>query len=290
MFYFIILCLPLKGLTEEDTSIRANLNDTSNFAQRIMNINVHEQVIKEEFLFFTDTSSSKYNHLINKANQQLANRDIKGGLNTIQRVPLYAVPENDLPSYWRTATLAAYLNGETDNALSIVKQYELYDSSHLAMDTSIQLLKCLIFLEQDNYNQLASEFKSFKTRLSISESKTIIIDSLIKVGQQLKLKSAKKAALLSAIIPGSGQIYLKHTEEGLVNFALNLTTLSFTAFCIYKGYYATGVLIGYTLFQRFYTGGLRRTEKLTEDYNNALTIPLKQNLKERLIRLNLQNK
>ena len=96
--------------------------------------------------------------------------------------------------------------------------------------------------------------------------------------------------MLSALIPGTGQMYTGHFEEGLVNLGLNVLTLSFTGYCIYKGYYATGILIGYTLFQRFYTGGLRRTEKLTTDYNNAKTIPLKQNLKDHFIRLNLHTK
>jgi len=244
----------------------------------------------DEYAFFTDTTDLKHIHLLNKIDHLLEKGELAQANKIVSRIPIYAIPAKHLSHYYNSIALCAYLNQEADNALSIIQQYELNDSIGLSRDTAAQLLKCLILLSKDDYQQLSTTFTTFKTSFQLPREKTKTIDSLIEVGKNFKLKSAKKAALLSAFIPGTGQMYTGHFEEGLVNFGLNLATLGFTAFCIYKGYYATGILVGYTLFQRFYTGGLRRADKLTSDYNNSLTIPLKQNLKERLIQLNLQSK
>jgi TM2 domain-containing membrane protein YozV len=252
--------------------------------------NTPDITLLDEYSFYIDTSETKYIHLIDKVDHLLKKGDLLNANKVVARIPLYSVPTRELSHYYKSTALCAYLNQETDNALSIIRQYELTDSLGLVHDTAAQLLKCLILLSKDDYTNLAKSFSQLEVNFKIPEAHTIEIDSMIAVGKNLKLKSAKKAAFLSAIIPGSGQMYTGHVEEGIINFGLNLATLSFTVFCIYKGYYATGILVGYTLFQRFYTGGLRRADKLSTDYNNSLTIPLKQNLKERIIRLNLQSK
>ncbi len=278
----------MKGITQVDSS-KTELNIISTKLEP----QIHQTAfspLMDEYAFYLDTTEIKYVHLLNKIDHLLAIGELKLANTTVARIPIYGIPPQYLSHYYKSAALCSYLNQESDNALSIIQQYELTDSIHMIQDTAAQLLKCLIHLSLDDYSAVENSFNSIKKKYKLTTQNTHEIDSLIQVGRQLKLKSAKKAALLSAIIPGSGQLYLGHFEEGLVNFGLNLTTLGFTAFCVYKGYYATGILVGYTLFQRFYTGGLRRTDKLTTDYNNALTIPLKQNLKERLIRLNLQTK
>lgn len=256
----------------------------------MLHLNKADATLINEYAFYADTTDKKYVHLLNKIDILLANGEITQANKDVERIPSYAIPTNQLSHYYKTTALCAYLNQETENAHSIIQQYELTDSAGLIQDTAAQLLKCLIMLSMDDYNSLEQSFDFIKTKYNISNKVSIEIDSLIEVGKNLKLKSIKKSTYLSALIPGLGQVYTGHLEEGLVNFGLNLTTLGFTALCIYKGYYATGILIGYTMFQRFYTGGLRRAEKLTVDYNKSLTIPLKQNLKDRIIHLNLQSK
>lgn len=288
MFCFIILCLPLKGMTQVDSSKKELNTVIANV--KLSNENPATNTLLDEYAFYSDTTDNKYIHLLDKIDHLLEKGEIKQASKVVERIPVYAIPSQQLKHYYNSTALCAYLNKEEDNSLSIIQQYELNDSIGLSRDTAAQLLKCLILLSKDDYPKLCTTFTTFKTSFQIPIDRTSTIDSLIEVGKNLKLKSAKKAALLSAFIPGTGQMYTGHFEEGLVNFGLNLATLGFTALCIYKGYYATGILIGYTLFQRFYTGGLRRADKLTSDYNNSLTIPLKQNLKERLIQLNLQSK
>jgi len=85
-----------------------------------------------------------------------------------------------------------------------------------------------------------------------------------------ELKDPHRAALLSMIIPGSGQMYAGSWGSGLFNLAIHLATMGGAVAGFTQGYYVTAWLGGLGLFQRFYQGGVRRAEELCEMKNRQL--------------------
>lgn len=81
------------------------------------------------------------------------------------------------------------------------------------------------------------------------------------------LKNANTAEWLSRFIPGLGQTWLGYPGEGSVSFLLNAASLGIGALGILTGYPVSGYIIGGGLLQKFYFGGLRRTQYLSEKTN-----------------------
>lgn len=96
--------------------------------------------------------------------------------------------------------------------------------------------------------------------------------------KRVRIKSINKAENLSRFIPGSGQIYAGNTGEGIVNFLINASVLTFAGFQVYNGFYITGYLAGLGFFNKTYHGGIKRAgvvasrknEKLMVDFNSKI--------------------
>jgi hypothetical protein len=70
------------------------------------------------------------------------------------------------------------------------------------------------------------------------------------------------------ILPGVGQLYAGYFWEGALNVTLQLAGLGFTGLCIWQKYYFTGAFVGFSIFQKFYGGGINRTQFLVEKRNH----------------------
>jgi hypothetical protein len=84
-----------------------------------------------------------------------------------------------------------------------------------------------------------------------------------------KLHSPQKAENLSRFIPGSGQIYCGHFLEGSFNFLMNSTILGFSLYEFLTKYYFTGYIVGLSLFNKTYHGGMNRAKLLAGEKNIA---------------------
>ena len=82
-----------------------------------------------------------------------------------------------------------------------------------------------------------------------------------------KFHSPGKAETLSRFIPGSGQIYCGAFFEGSFNFVMNAAVLGFSLYEFYTKYYFTGYIVGLTLFNKTYHGGMHRANLLAAEKN-----------------------
>ncbi|MEO0185574.1 MAG: hypothetical protein ABIL20_07230 [candidate division WOR-3 bacterium] len=83
-------------------------------------------------------------------------------------------------------------------------------------------------------------------------------------------KSITKAMLLSAILPGSGEIYAGNIKQGLQDFILT----SLSGFLLYnsiknKKYVDAGLVFSF-LFNRFYFGSISNAGSIVRNYNEKL--------------------
>lgn len=114
------------------------------------------------------------------------------------------------------------------------------------------------------------------------------LESLLTKASRAKYKSPNKAVLLSTLIPGAGQIYCGGWRTGLNAFALNGGLGYWTVNSLVRKRYASGAMIFYFLFQRYYKGNLDHSYNLAvlanEEKDNRIEkeiIHLMENAPER---------
>ena len=95
-----------------------------------------------------------------------------------------------------------------------------------------------------------------------------------------RIKSVKKAENLSRFFPGSGQIYAAGGSEGIINFLINASVLTFTGCQVYNGFYITGYLAGLGFFNKTYHGGIKRAGVLASEKNKKLIINFNSKISE----------
>lgn len=93
------------------------------------------------------------------------------------------------------------------------------------------------------------------------------VDSLYLKSELPEYRSEKKAETLSRFIPGSGQIYCGKVFEGSFNFLMNASLLGFSLYEFYTKYYFAGYVVGLTLFNKTYHGGMHRASFLANERN-----------------------
>lgn len=185
-------------------------------------------------------------------------------------------------------SLCAYLNGEPARALWKIDEYmhRSKDSASFSYFMPVKILslnetfqwdaakKC--FLEYVNMQHFTPEKKA--------EMDQTVTDLYSRKGRP-RIKSVDKAENLSRFIPGSGQIYAGSAGEGIVNFLINASVLTFAGVEVYNGFYITGYLAGLGFFNKTYHGGMkragvlasRRNQKLMVDFNSQINQIIRSN-------------
>jgi tetratricopeptide (TPR) repeat protein len=250
-----------------------------------------QALLSAETIYFTESNPAIKNEaILKKCSVYLLQKDYQSAEMTLDRINFFETSDSFQFSTQLLMATTFYLNEEYENALSSLTRIDLMLPKY-ATDKKKSILKILCYNEMNKWEESAKELDSLKRNTIIT--KTALNDS---IWQQLhlalsnknvpKLKSAKAGRNLSMVIPGSGQIYAGNIQEGLVNTFLEVACLGFIGFTFYHHYYASGILVGYALFQRFYKGGLRRVDYLIKEKNKSRVIPYNQHLKELLLQLN----
>jgi len=228
----------------------------------------------ERALYQAESLEEHFQLLTSKSELYLQLGSYENAFKTCQRGYFDQLSDTAKLKLKSNSALAAYLNSEFNKA-----EFELLNLKLALTDTSLMeetyFLQVLIHNEKQEWNK-AKEL--LLKSVDLTEMKAEHRDSLKSVVELMyqeenipKLKDPQKAGTLSAFLPGVGHLYAGYFWEGFANVALQLVGLGVGGVAIYFKYYITGVAVGYGMFQRFYSGGVRRAEYLANKKNYLRT-------------------
>lgn len=173
-----------------------------------------------------------------------------------------------------------FLAGSYEDVISQIEQLQFFvNDSTLKYQSDIWKIMALTHLKR--YTEAKKCFEGYVLRRKL----TIDVDSVFSFANKNRFKNVKKAEALATFLPGVGMMYVGNTTEGLISLGLQLGTLGFAGYSFWKGYYLSGFLTGFGLFQSFYFGGIRRTELLANMRNQYLADDNAQQITNVLMKL-----
>jgi tetratricopeptide (TPR) repeat protein len=240
----------------------------------------------EKQVYFASSNAEKAGSLLNKAG---CLKEI--GLYSDAQKSLLRANYTDLSDSlvfalrYQTA-LCAYLAADFSTAESQLLQ-AIYFTRDSVFKRQALLLHALVLNETQQWKQAEEHLLEYVSYTSapqtIKDSISFAVKKMYGKDNIPHLKKMKKAQTLSALMPGTGQMYAGYFGEGLANLSFQLAALAFTGFNVYTHYYVTSLFIGYSIFQKFYLGGINRVEFLVNKKNYQLTRAFNEKNKQELI-------
>jgi hypothetical protein len=218
----------------------------------------------ENQIFNSKNNDAKINLIVKKAELLKSTKDFSLAIQNLNRIDLENLEDTLQQKILYQLMLCNYLNEDFISAKTSMIQYDNY-----CKDTSDKYgcnwLKCLIFLYNDDFENAQK-----KLLQSVNDTFKNTADSIFSASLP-KLKNEKKAKILSAILPGTGQMYAGKIGFGMVNLLAVTGATYFTYWHILHQYYLIAAVTGTGLFGRFYLGGLKTSQSWVQRKNNAKT-------------------
>lgn len=108
------------------------------------------------------------------------------------------------------------------------------------------------------------------------------LDTLFTLAINTPQKSVKNAKILSAILPGAGQVYAGNWLDGLNALVLNSAIGFLAVDSALDGHYVDATLWATTIFFRYYHGNLYHAGKAVEAFNEEVSRQAAEKILERL--------
>lgn len=109
-----------------------------------------------------------------------------------------------------------------------------------------------------------------------------MLDKLFDKADNLPRKSTGVAKVLSAILPGAGQVYAGNWRGGLNALVLNGVFGYVAVDSVLDRHYVDAVSWTYFIFQRYYLGNLYRAEKTVDEFNEDISRRAADNILKQL--------
>ncbi|MFY9151793.1 MAG: hypothetical protein WAO52_07265 [Prolixibacteraceae bacterium] len=229
----------------------------------------------ERMIFKSESQANLYFYKYKKALCFKQMKDFDRVINELQ--PLYFANSYDslFQRVYYEQSLCYYLNGDPKKALWKIDEY-FHRSTDTTSYSVFMPVRLLCLNETFQWAEAQECFLRFIKVQNFNSDKDAemkqMVNNLYLKRNLPRIRKIKKAENLSRFFPGSGQIYAGKTGEGLVNFLLNATVLTFAAQQVYNGFYITGYLAGLGFFNKTYHGGIKRSGILAEQKNKALMV------------------
>jgi len=240
----------------------------------------------DQIAYLSGENITRTEALLKKADCYLIRKEFAKAEIVLSRI-FYADLNDSLIYLARYKTaLASYLNSDFGEAESqVIQAKSLINDSNLVYQ--IYPLYVLILNESRKYQEAKEVLKTY-ARYSIKDSlqRRIIVQEIDLQYQNSnlpKLKNPEKAKKLSMFLPGTGQLYAGYFWEGALNVTLQLAGLGFTGLCVWQKYYFTGAFVGFSIFQKFYGGGMNRAQFLAEKRNYISTRKFNDGVKKYML-------
>ncbi len=251
-----------------------------------------EASIEYERLIFQSENPSDINHY--KYRKALCYKRLNrfdDALNELQTI-YFSDPADSL---YRLATyeqaLCFYLNGQAARALWKIDEF-FHRSADSVYFENFLPLKILCLNETLKWEEAKNSFFHYIHMQNYTAVKEKALKQMVSNLYGSKslphIKSIDKAENLSRFFPGLGQMYAGKTGEGIMNFLINASVLTFAGFQVYNGFYITGYLVGLGFFNKTYHGGIKRAGILTAQKNKEKTMAFRSEVIA-LILSNMEN-
>lgn len=230
-----------------------------------------EASVEYERLIFQAKSREKLNYY--KYRKSLCYKNMKEfgrALDELQ--PIYfSNPDDSLYRFvCYQQALCFFLTGEPARALWKIDEY-FHRSSDSTSFRYFMPVRILALNETYQWAEARKCFLDFVKMQSFSPEEKVgwgkTVEKLYSRKSRPNVKSVSRAENLSRFIPGSGQIYAGKAGEGIVNFLINASVLTFAGIEVYHGFYITGYLAGLGFFNKTYHGGIKRAGILASQRN-----------------------
>ena len=197
-------------------------------------------------------------------------REYDRALEELGEVNLVSLPDSIFLVFSYEKVLCCYLNEDLNQALfNIDKVYQRFKDTLRILEFLPLNILCLNSCRQ--WNNAMILWNYYIDNSSLNDS--VKISFRQEVNRLYDKKNvpgfyfADKAERLSTYLPGSGQIYCGALPEGLFNLSINGTLLYYAFSQLYNKFYFTGYFVGLKLFNKFYSGGIRRAKSLAVEKN-----------------------
>ncbi len=221
--------------------------------------------------FFLQGESSKNEAKFLAANCYKLNKNYNSGIDHLNSINLSEASDSLIFNTKYQSALMSYLNSDLTRAESFLEQlnYLVKDSSYIINSL---LLHAFVLNEQYKWPQAKEKLYKLNLVLFLNDPSAfnhnkILLDSIYDTKLIPKLKSVDKASRRSTFFPGSGQWYARSYGEAITSFlAITVCAGAMVVGIVYQ-YYFTSIFLGNILISKFYLGGVKRAEFLTEKYN-----------------------
>ena len=123
----------------------------------------------------------------------------------------------------------------------------------------------IINFETDNMEKAMENFNEY-----FSGYDTSYINSLFTAANQNERMNPKKAMWMSIFVPGLGQAYAGEYEEAANSFLINTVILSLYFYVALTYNPLQGLIAVIPWFQRYYIGGINKSQKITKEKKKAV--------------------
>ena len=276
-WYLVCVCLcNTFSVKATDTRFADSLYAAGNFSAA---------ALEYERNTYLDTSSTSVIYaLLKKSYCYRADNKFAEAYQTLSRVNCDKLTDSVQYIIRYERALNAYLACDYQNA-----EFELVQMDFFIRDTLITeqclFLKIFILSEGENWEQTKFILQKYLLSKHV-KTDTINFDKLIPLR---KIRSAKKAKLLSLIIPGLGQAYSGYPGRAVSSLLLQGVAAAFTVVSIMNGFYIEGISVGAIYFLRFYMGGARYAGQLAVKHNSKKYFEAKQRIKAMVLAIEKGN-
>ena len=246
-----------------------------------------EASIEYERLLFRERTQSNLNYFrYRKALCYKQMKQFDRVLSELQSI-YFSDPEDTLyrlVSYQQS--LCLYLSGEPAKALWKIDEY-FHRSADSALFGIFMPVKIMALNETFQWDEARKCFLEFVARQHFSDEKEAEliqrVTTLYDRKNRPRIKSVSKAEDLSRFVPGLGQIYAGKAGEGVVNFLINASILTFAVYQVYQGFYITGYLAGLGFFNKTYHGGMKRAGDIAAQKNQELLVGFNRDINKLIL-------
>lgn len=218
------------------------------------------EIIYERILFDSEDENISFKAIMAKTTSYKKQSKFLSACNFLQK-NLNTLSVDSLKyKIYEQLIICSYLSNQLEQTVNLTEQTKVYFPNFFNYNRMI-FLKILALNEQNKWIEAEQTFKELLRKNNFDTLYANIYKKLP------KLKSSKKAEVLSTFLPGGGQFYANKPIEGLTSFLIQAIGAYYCFYSFQQQYYFSSWLVGLGIAGSFHFGSVRRAEELVRIYN-----------------------